>query len=242
MVFAADSFEFKLILVLTIITVLFKLVMVLYLGNKIRQAKRDTGPSSTEFMTGMWIFMLALLISRIFYMIFDFYFTKFDMTKYADLPDVWFWKTGQMISGLGIAYLIDVVDRKILQRKFKGILTFIMVAGAIMVMVIPINTLDDFALVSTVSMIPQLGVVIVPFVFISLGLKATGELRQTSWMIVLASILLAFASIVVNGGIVNALNAALAPNSIDVYLYLVQMVCKIGSYSLFVIASNRFKI
>jgi hypothetical protein len=144
--------------------------------------------------------------------------------------------------GLGIAYLIDVVDKKILQRKFKGILTIIMIAGAIMVMIIPINSLEDFALVSTVSMIPQLGVVIVPFVFISLGLKSTGELRQTSWMIVLASIFLAVASIIVNAGIVNALNTVLAPNSIDVYLYLVQMICKIASYSLFVISSSRFKV
>jgi hypothetical protein len=242
MAISAGTLEFRIILILTLITIGFKIIMASYLGMRIARSKRESGPGGTDFMFGMMMFMIALFVSRIFYVIFDFYYTQFDMSVYHLSPNVWFWKMGQLISGLGIAYLIDVVDKKILQRKFKGILTIIMVAGAVMMFVIPIRSPEDFALVSAIGMIPQLGVAIVPFIFIHIAIKSTGELRQTAWMIVIASILLAISAIIVNAGIVSALNNLVAPNSVDVYIYLVQTISKIISYLLFVLASSRFKI
>jgi hypothetical protein len=218
-----------------------KFFLIIYLVSAFQKRKREDVVAGSDFLVAVTVLLFSLFLSRFFYMMFDFYYTKFDMNLYYLKPNVYFWQIGQCIASLGQGYLIYVVDKKILQNKFKGILAYIMIAGGIFQVAYPINSMDDFNFVSAMSIFSSLGFVILPFVFINIARKSSGELKRTAIVFVLGVIIYALGAIVVNAGLLNVINESTG-KEYDVLMYYIQALSKITGMLLLAIASTKFKI
>ncbi|NMC07900.1 MAG: hypothetical protein GYA24_22010 [Candidatus Lokiarchaeota archaeon] len=213
----------NIILWITIFIEIVKFSMLIFLGVKIRRRRKEGLELASAFLKAMWILIFTLFVSRLFYMYFDFYLTHFDMDTYA--ANAMWWKVAQFIIGCGLAYIVFVIDRKILSFKLKGIFAYIIIAGSIFMILWPVNTTDDFAAMSTMSILPQLGMLVLFIVFLNIAIKASGRVRNTALIIIFAFLLYTLAALLVNAGVVSALTSTIGPDA-PIYLYIMQSTLK----------------
>src|SRR6056297_2627168 len=235
-----NSPEFYTILGFTLFIVALKSVVFGYLFKKVRDKKKRDEKQGMDFIQGVEIFILGLLISRIFYIVFDFYYTKFDTDLYYLSPNIWFWKLGMIFANFGIAYVVHVVDVKILNKKYKDIFTYIILAGIVLIFAYPVNNLKDFQIISLLSIIPQLGVIFIPVIFFKIGRSSSGEIRKTSFAIFYAMLFYALGAMLVNAGIIDYFNN-LFNQDLDVYFYLVRAILKKIGVVLFAYGAVKFR-
>ena len=241
MAIVAGSWQFYTILAFTLFIVSLKFTVVVYLTKQMNNIKKEGENLGLSFINGIRILMLMFLISRIFYMVFDFYYTKFDLSLYAISPNYWFWKLGSFFSGLGIAYLIWVVEKTVLQNKYKGFFTYYVLIGCILILVWPVNDLDDFNMNSLFVPLTQLGILVVVIIFFNIFRKATGEMKKVAACMILAIGLYAFGSILVLSNIIDYANATYGGN-MDVYFYMARAIIKSIGFVLFAYVARKFRI
>ena len=243
MAITPNSVEFYTIFWLTMFVVIVKAVVLIYLEKKIQKKKKE-GSMAVSFIRGISIFILSLLVARIFYIVFDFHYTKFDDTIYYLMPQIWYWKAGQLLSGLGQVYLVWVVDKKILDNKFKGVISILMLVLIVFPFLYPVRQDPvlgevDFNLLSTFSIVSSLGTVIVFLVFIYIGRKSTGAVKKTAYTLSWAFFLYGIGALAVNQSIIDALQP-LFSGDIDVYVYLVQSITKAVAICLIAYGATKF--
>ena len=240
---AKGSLEYWLIFAATLFVVAVKLFMLVYIEIRIKKQKKINKSLSTIFMRATWVLILCLFISRIFYMIFDFHLTSFDESLYFLEPNIWYWKTGQFIVGIGLATMVFVVDRKILDFKLRGIISYIILVGSVITLLIPVANEQDFNFVSIISSLPQVGIVVVAIVFINIAVKTSGEVRKTASILIIAFMLYGLSAIVVNAALIDVLDALLADTttqSIEIYMYIIQAAGKSIGIVLIAYGASRF--
>ncbi|MEX2680609.1 MAG: hypothetical protein Q6373_003365 [Candidatus Sigynarchaeota archaeon] len=217
-----QEIEFSIFL-LTCFIVLVKIIMLVFMGVKIRRRKKEGLELAVSFLLAMWVLIFTLFVSRLFYMWFDFGLTHFKMECYPEVA-IW-WKIAQFIIGVGLAEIVFVVDRKILNFKLKGIFAYIIIAGSIVMFLWPVNIVDDFATMSTFSILPQLGMLVVFIVFLNIAIKTSGRVRNTALIIIFAFLLYTVAALLVNAGIVKAMTDMFGMIA-AFYLYMLQSTFK----------------
>ncbi len=222
---------------ITLFIVFIKAFMIVYMGIKIRKKRGENLDIAISFMVSMAILLACLLGSRVLYMVFDFQYTRFDKLLYPEFQ--WWWKSAQLVVGAGLAYIVFVVDRKILGFKFKGLFAYIVFGGAILVLMYPVSTVDDFDSMSTISILPQLGMFVLFIVFVNIAVKASGRVRTTAVIIIVAFVLYTVAALAVNAGVITALEAALGM-PVDVYMYIVQSVLKTAGVIMMAVGASRW--
>jgi hypothetical protein len=222
---------------LTCFIILIKLVMLIFMGVKIRHRKKEGLELAVSFMRSMWILLFTLLLSRLFYMYFDFALTHFDKVNYPEHA-IW-WKTAQLIIGSGLAYIVFVIDRKILSFKFKGIFAYIIIAGSILTLFWPVITEADFDTISTIGILPQLGMLVIFAVFFNIAVKSSGRVRSTALILIFAFVLYAVAALLVNAGLLSALAPLLGPNT-DVFMYIIQSTFKTAGIIMMAVGASRW--
>jgi hypothetical protein len=225
------------ILWLTVFIEAVKFLMLIFLGVKIRHRRKEGLELASAFLIAMWILIFTLLLSRLFYMYFDFGLTNFDMATYA-ANAIW-WKIAQFIIGCGLAYIVFVIDRKILSFKLKGIFAYIIIAGSIIMIIWPVSTADDFAAMSTMSILPQLGMFVVFVVFLNIAIKASGRVRNTAVIIIFAFVLYTVAALLVNAGVVSGLESIFGANA-TVYMYILQSIFKTAGIIMMAVGASRW--
>lgn len=240
MAIEVNSPEYFMIFGFTIMVLAVKLLMSGYMLRNIMKRRKEGQMVSTWFLWAFFILIFCLFISRVFYVLFDFYFTKFDMTTYYVYPNYWYWKMGNFFAGFGLIYMVFALDRRLLQFKLKGIIEIFMAGGLIAVMIYPIETMDDFNFVSVLYVIPLFGIVVLPLIFIKIARESTGDLRKISFSIIIGIILYTIASFAVNAAIVTALNEATS-RSMDVLLYLIQTLLKMIGIVLLAYGASKFQ-
>jgi hypothetical protein len=101
--------------------------------------------------------VICMIISRIFYMIGDFFLTGYDYTRYTYFPAVILWKLGSTILTVGIIIYLLTVDKVILRNKFKGIFAYIAIIITFIAIIYPIRPgfTGDFDTVAMLVMIAQ---------------------------------------------------------------------------------------
>ena len=183
------DFEFNLFLVLTIIAIITIIVLTLYLLKRVLNEKKKTGHISYNFVFSLFILMVCLLISRLIFFYWDFFLTKYDYDKYFLYPNIIYWKVGMFIAFLGYANLLFTIDKKAFDFKFKGILAYIIVASGLFILLYPINSPEDFNIVSIVFSIASLIGIVIPILFIIMGFKTQRDIRKGAFMFALGVIL-----------------------------------------------------
>ena len=229
---------------LTVFIVAVKAFMLVFIEAKIRHRKKEGNELSVSFMRAVWVMILCLLVSRLFYMYFDFVVTNFDTSHYHVGNNELSWKLGMLVVGLGMAYIVFVVDRKILGFKFKGLFSWIILGGAIFQLLYPIETAADFSFVSAVGILPNLGMLVIFVVFINIAIKTSGTVRRTATILIMSMLLIAVAALLVNAGLIEALDTAIGlvpPESVDVYMYLTQSVMKTIGIVMLAVGASRWR-
>lgn len=239
MAITPNSPEFYMILGFTLITICIKLILTIYIGLRIHQKKKEEGVVGLEFITAVMIMIFALFLSRVFLTVFDYHYTKFDMDLYPNEPQIWFWKAGQLIATLGEAYVVFILDKKIYNFKFKGMISLLMIISAMALLLYPVHDLSGFEVLSILSVICMLGIAILPITFINIALKSSGELRRTAWMLVSGMLLFIIGSIIINASILNALQEAF-DRSFDVLMFLIQTILKGIGMIMIAYAATKF--
>jgi hypothetical protein len=240
MAIVPNSTNFYIIFALTLVVIAAKSILVVFTGKKLMINRKSDEKVASDFLFAVFILFSSMLISRIFFAIFDFYLTKFDVSNYWMVPNVTFWKLGIMIVSLGETYVVYIIDKKILNFKIKGIIELVMIVGIILVVAYPVNSPADFDIVSILTFIPNAGMILFPIVFIWLGRRSSGEVRNTSFALAWGAALYLIGSIFVNAGILNFLNSTFSA-SFDVFLYFIQTITKILGIVLIAYSASKFR-
>lgn len=241
MTISPGSFVFGLILGLTIFIMVVQAGIFVYLGRRILEKRKEKEIVSFDFIFGVFLLILFLLIARIFYSIFDFYYTQFDQSLYYISPNIWFWKMGEVFTGIGPAILIFIIDKKILGFKFKGILSYILIAGIIAGFVYPVSNTFDFQMVSSIGLISGFGAAIIPIIFIYIASKSTGEVKKIAILILVGFILYIVGSLLVLDNLVTFL-VSLYGSNMQIVLYITSTGLKSIGLIIFSFGATKFKI
>ncbi len=145
-----------------------------------------------------------------------------------------------IISAAGIAYVLFIVDKKILNFKLKGILAIITIVGAVVIFIYPVNNSADFAFISGLSIITNGAIAILLVLFIYIAIKTPG-LRKVCLFIVTGGILYAVGSVLVNEALLTQLRAIYG-QGIHVFVFFVFMTLKISGLILMSYGFTKFSI
>ncbi len=225
---------------LTILIIIVKFVLVGFLAVRLYQHNKVEPIKITDFYVGVLILIVALGVSRIFYFYFDFYLTQFDTAFYLVNSNIWYWRIGSVISGLGAGILLVIVEKRILENKTKGILGVIVGAVAILHLFYPLNTLNDFTTLSTIGMVSGIALLIVPIIFLWLGIKDPGN-RKVPFLIALGGFLYATAGLLWSESFLGPLEAIYGPD-IRTFFIIATIILRIIGLSILASVSTKLKI
>jgi hypothetical protein len=223
---------------LTILIIIIKISLVTYLAVKLYQKSKEQPLKLTDFFVGLLILLVALTISRLFYFYFDFYLTHYDTALYLVGSNLVYWRIGATIVGLGGAYLLGIVDKEIL--KLKGLLGYILAVIAVLHLFYPVNTLDDFIILSTIGTIGGVVFLIIPIVFVWLGIKDP-SIRKTSFLIALGAAFYGTAAILMSESTLDPLENLFGAG-IRTGIIIASVILRIIGLSILCYGSTKLKI
>ena len=167
-----SELEFNIFFVLTIILIVVKLVLCLFLGIKIYYQKKEAGIFYFGFIFGVFIFVFTMLISRIMFFYFDFFLTKFHSQTYYKMPNLLWWKIAMLINSIGAAVFIFITDLKTFDFKLKGLLAYVIMILGIIQFIYPVNSSQDFEILSYFDLRFLIIGILIPIYFYYLAYKS----------------------------------------------------------------------
>ncbi|MHA1339095.1 MAG: hypothetical protein ACTSRZ_04895 [Promethearchaeota archaeon] len=233
--------QLEILLGLNICVASIKFILFLILLKELIQIKNKKERPGYNILMGFTILIFSLFLSRIFYMIFDFVFTKLDIKLYHLTPNIWFWKLGVAISALGTTYLLYHLDKKIYNYKFKGIFALLPIIGTAFILPFPINSTEDFQLLSGISIFFTIGAILILIIFADITRKTTGSIRKMAFYILIGLILWAIGGTLLNLNIVNFF-IQISSESIQIPIYFISAAIKISGLILFANGALKFSI
>ncbi len=202
--------------------------------------KRKMGVvAGVKFLTGTLVMITGLLISRIIFAYFDFILTDFNEMNYATFPSFIYWKIAMFIASVTLTYLLWILDKVVIENKFKGIPAIIPMVVIIVVVILPVNSLDDFRLISMLSTVVNIAALFIPLVFFYVGVQSVGAIRRNAVNIAIGILIYAIAAVVVNESIVSALDALLQFQT-RTMLWWISIIGKCIGLTMFSISSVKF--
>ncbi|MBD3255611.1 MAG: hypothetical protein GF383_11000 [Candidatus Lokiarchaeota archaeon] len=219
------QFEFNLLFILTIILLIIKFALILFISYKLYERKKDKGEFSYGFIFGVLILMITLFVSRILYMIFDFFYTRFDSSTYHLMPNIIFWKIATFINNFGYAYFIFIIDLKILKFKLRGSIAYIIIVITLVQLLYPVSTIQDFHIISTLDLFLNALAIIIPIFFFFMG-HVSSPYQKPSLAIAFGVILYAIGSNI----------------NVEIFLTLLESVIGVEIRVIMIILSLIFKV
>ncbi|GAB4309071.1 MAG: hypothetical protein Kow0069_07910 [Promethearchaeota archaeon] len=186
------SLEFQVSYFLTIAIIGLKASLVAYLAGKLRFGGRSGDSEAGEeeraaksemtrqFTVGLFVVLVALLVSRVLSFAFDYYLTQFDTSKYLEPTNLVVWRVANVISISGTGYFLLMVDRVVTRFKFKGVPAGIVFFVAALHAAYPVGDLGDFKFISDVGIVAGVVILAIPVMFFWLACKSTGSVRRVA--------------------------------------------------------------
>ena len=183
-----NTLEYNVLFILTIIILIIKFGIAFYLGLKLIQRNKEKDSFQADFLFGLFITVVGLFISRLLYMIFDFYLTEFDSNFYYIYPNIIVWKIAGLIDQSCFAVFLFIIDKKLLNFKFKGIFAYLLIGITLFQIFYPVYSAEDFELISAVGVAGVVILLVVPIIFLYIGYKSP-RLRVSAILFVSSLIL-----------------------------------------------------
>ncbi|HME52594.1 MAG TPA: hypothetical protein VKM55_10275 [Candidatus Lokiarchaeia archaeon] len=89
---------------------------------------------------GIFFEFIMLFASRLCYSWFDYVLTRFDTSLYTYYPNILFWKLGSILGGMGVAGFLFGVERVVLLRKTRYLLTLVLMVTLVIQFVYPVRS------------------------------------------------------------------------------------------------------
>lgn len=226
--------------ILTLFIISVKLSLGIFLLRRIMISRKGE-PFRLDFLFSVMIMMFSLAIARTCYFIFDFYLTNFNPDLFYISPNVWIWKAGNFLSGIGIIFILYVLDKQVYQNKFKGLLSLGFLIVALIQFFYPVSDSDSFAIDSMLGTGTILLSLILPITFLILGFKTTGELRRLAFLLFIAIILYAGISQLMNEAILNAIESIMGVQG-RIFIIILVPIVKIIGLLMIAYGATKFKI
>lgn len=240
MVLSPNSFEYRLFFILTVIVLITKAVLSIFLAKKILDKKKREGSMKFDFIFSVFILMVGLFISRLLYTYFDFFLTQFDNDLYWRMPNVLVWKLGGLAAGIGFIFVLFIIDKKVLKFKLKGSLAIIYAIAMSIQFLYPVNSLEDFQFISTIGFYFNFIALIIPVIFFYIGIKIPG-LRRTSFLIAFAVIIYGIGGSLASESLIAPFATIFGPD-IRIIFFLLFLVFKLVGLSLLTQNVTKFNI
>jgi hypothetical protein len=211
-----------------------------FLAFKIRQRTKERGEFKLDFIFGVFIMVVCLFVSRLILMIVDFYLVQFNSELYYLSPNIELWKIGNFIGMLGMAFLLWIVDRNVLKFRFKGILSYVYLIAGLIALLWPVATKRGYTFVSAIFMFSQLLTIILPIIFINLGIKVPA-LRDLA-IIMALGILLYLSAVIIISDPTMGLFRAFFGESAEIIVFFTFFTLKITGLSMFTYGTAKFSL
>ena len=224
MVLESNTFEYNLFLALTIIIVLVKFSISLYLGKRKKEKKKERGEIKFDFLFGIFFLFVCLFLSRIFYMIFDFGLTEFDPNLYYLTPNIYVYKTAELISFLGYIVAVYIIDKELIDFKLKGSLAYIIIIISVVYLLYPVSNQADFEVISLLGLIGNFMIIIIIIIFVYVGIQ-TPSIRRYTFIMAAGVLIYGIGANLVTETLVSSLELILGP-VIRIILYLGFLILK----------------
>jgi hypothetical protein len=237
---APNSLEFNLFLILTITLLLGKLLLSLFLAFKVYQRTKEREKFKLDFIFGVFILMVSLFISRLILMVVDFYLVEFNSELYYQSPNIELWKSGNFIGMVGMAFLLWIVDKNVLKFRFKGTIAYIYLIAGFIALLWPVFTRFDYTVVSGIFMFSQLLTIILPVIFINLGLKVP-SLRNLAFIMALGILIFLSGVLIVSDPTMGVFKMVFGESS-EVIVFFMFFSLKITGLSLFTYGTAKFSL
>ncbi len=231
--------EFNTFFIITIILIIFKFIVALYLGFKLYQRKQEEGKFNFGFIFSVFIMMLCLFFSRIFFFMFDFFLTELDPTHYYLIPNVYFWKVAMLIMAIGYASVLFVIDRRIIDFKFKGALAYIVIIVASIILFYQVSNSQDFELISLISFGINIIAITIPMLFLYIAYNSL-EYRRPAIILSLGVIIYAIGANILNEAVLSLLEGAIG--DIRIIIYFAALLLKISGLVLYSYGVTEFTV
>lgn len=238
-----DTQEYNLIFTFTIVLLAVKLFLVVFLTRRILIKKKQGEPIALNFSTSVLVLMISLFIGRIFFIIFDFFLTYFDLNLYPYSPGIWIWKIGSVFFCLGPIFMLYFIDKNVFHNKFRKAPEIFVIIAAILFLVYPVrngNT-NDFQFVSYLGFIAGVGLFLIPIAFIIIIRKTTGDAKKSAIFIVVSLLIYVIGGLFVNEGILGPL-ANIYGDNIRVMMHLLTTIVKSTGLIMFTYSAIRFHV
>ena len=225
MAIIVGSFEYNLLYTLTIVLLIAKLILILYLGWEVYHKTKKAGKFSFDFQFSVLIVFVCMFFSRLLFAYYDFYLYRFDPDKLFIWPNIFVWKCATLIYSIGYANLLFTLDKRALNFKFKGILAYIVIIVGLIQFFYPVNSAEDFTFVSYFTYITNLAAIVIPIIFFYSGYKSE-RFRKYFYTIAIGVILYAIGANMVNETLLFPLRTAFGLEIIIV-MYILSVIVKI---------------
>lgn len=232
--------QLNILFIITLVLIVIKAILLGFLAVKMRQRAKETGEFSFGFVFGVFIVILCLMISRIFFSWFDFVLTRFDPTTYHLMPNVLVWKIATAITGIGYAYFLFKTDKNALDFRFKGIFSYVLVVIIVIQLIYPVSTPDDYYFVSTLSIFMNLVAILIPLVFIYMAWKPS-PVRKSSILVALGIIVYAIGANITIEILLVALEEAFNYD-LRIIMFLISLILKASGLTMFSVGISQFAI
>jgi hypothetical protein len=189
----------------TLVLLGIKAIFIIYLVYRIKIERRNEEKISLAIFYAVLVLFLAIFIARLNYFVFDFILTRFDMKEYTYSPNIFFWRLGTLIAGIGGAAFLLPVERVILLNKTRGVFSVIIIVMVIIQFFYPIRpgNNDDFSAVSTLGIVSLTAQILAVIVYLWLGIVSPG-LRKLIAVMIAGLIIWALGGLMLSANIIIA--------------------------------------
>ena len=217
----SNNIGLSLRLTFTILLLIAQLLIALYLLIKIFHKKKESQRINFDFLFSIFILMICLSISLVLYAHFNFNLTHFDPKKYYLYPNVFVWKLASLINLIGYSVVLYIVDKEVLDFRFKRILAYIVLVVAIIQFLWPVSQPEDFEFITNIVIVDTLVAIVIPIISFYVG-KKTPALRLAGYLIALGVLVYGIGSILLDETIVIQLEIVF-DGEIRVFLYVLSL-------------------
>ena len=235
-----NQLEYQIFLILTIFVIIFKFILAIYLGVKLKKKNKNREGFKLDFLISIFILIMTLAISRIFYMYFDFFLTEFNNELYYVMPNILYWKLATFISAIGFVIVLYVIDKTVLSFKFKGGLALVLLVAALIQLLFPVDSSADFQFVSSFSFAAVAVGIVIPLIFLYIGYKTPG-LRKVAFIMALGVIIYGIGGLLVGEAVLNPLRVLLG-DTIHIPIFFIFLTTKIVGLSLLAWGVTEFSL
>jgi hypothetical protein len=224
MTISPNSFEFQLLFVFSMCVLVFKLIIILFLGRQIVRKTKEDGYLTIDLFFGTFLLVVALFVTRIFLVYFDFYLTEFDPERYYLMPNILVYKIAQLITFLGILAIVFITETKVLELKTKGYISYALLVPALFLFFYPVNSAAEFAFYNLLNIMLMSTLAPIPLIYFYIGIKNPAY-RKSSLLFATGVAVYVIGTVIVGEAILSSIRSTFGPQS-HLFVYFLNLVLK----------------